>query len=151
MPSQETLATSPDLEAVREMIDRQIDGGDLPQPLAVMVEDWGLSDFLQAIVLEDYGGGINVQESPINAARFYAFHATLGEDSATTLRALQQYDDEEQAAAAVAWLNEQPKPHWRDIGWGGSATIDQWRSNGSTVYGEATVPDEYVPALVQGN
>ena len=44
------------------------------------------------------------KESPINAARFYAFHATLGEDSATTLRALQQYDDEEQAA--VAWLNE---------------------------------------------
>ena len=104
MPSQETLATIPDLEAVPEMIDRQIDGGNLSQPLAVMVEDWGLSDFLQAIVLEDYGGGINVQETPINAARFYAFHATLGEDSATTLRALQQYDDEEQAA--VAWLNE---------------------------------------------
>ena len=75
----------------------------------------------------------------------------LGEDSTTTLRALQQYDNEEQAAAAVAWLNEQPEPHLRDIGWGGSATIDQWRSKGSTVYGEATVPDEYVPALVQGN
>ena len=133
------------------MIDRQIDGGDLPQPLAVMVEDWGLSDFLKAIVLEDYGGGINVQESPINTARFYAFHATLGEDSTTTLRALQQYGDEEQAAAAVAWLNEQLEAHWRDIGWGGSATIDQWRSKGSTVYGETTVPGEYVPALVQGN
>ena len=88
------------------MIDRQIDGGDLPQPLAVMVEDWGLSDILQAIVLEDYGGGINVQESPINAARFYAFHATLGEDSTTTLRALQQYVDEETGSSSSGSVAE---------------------------------------------
>ena len=42
----ETLAASPDADSAREIIDRHIDGGELPQGLAAMVEDWGLSDFL---------------------------------------------------------------------------------------------------------
>ena len=143
----EALAASPDHDSVREMIDRHIDGGRLPEDLATLVEDWGLSDFLEAFPMEGNGG----QERPTDAASVFAFHAELSDGSTTTLRALQQYDDEEQAAAAVAWLNEQPEPHWRNIGWGGSAPIDQWRRKGSTVYGEAVVPDEDMPALVQGN
>ena len=143
----EALAASPDHDAVREMIDRHIDGGRLPEDLATLVEDWGLSDFLEAFPME---GSVS-EDRPTDAASVYAFHAELSDGSTTTLRALQQYDDEEQAAAAVAWLNEQPEPHWRNIGWGGSAPIDQWRRKGSTVYGEAVVPDEDMPALVQGN
>ena len=142
----EALAASPDQDAVRVMVDRHIDGGRLPEGLAAMVEDWGLSDYLEAFI-EGNGG----QDRPIDFRSVFAFHAELGDGSTTTLRALQRYGDEEQAAAAVAWLNEQPEPHWRDIGWGGSATIDQWRSKGATVYGEAVVPDGDVPALVQGN
>lgn len=143
----EALAASADHDAVREMIDRHIDGGRLPEDLAILVEDWGLSDFLEAFPME---GSVS-EDRPTDAAWVFAFHAELSDGSTTTLRALQQYDDEEQAAAAVAWLNEQPEPHWRNIGWGGSAPIDQWRRKGSTVYGEAVVPDEDMPALVQGN
>ena len=67
------------------------------------------------------------------------------------LRAMQQYDSEEEAVEAAGWLQEQTEPQWRNIGWGASATIDQWRQRGATVYGEITVPDGDVPGLVQGN
>ena len=149
--SPETLAASPDHETVREIVDRQQDGGLLPRALARLVEDWGLSDFLQAFVLEGIAGNIGPPGSPLNLTRISAVHATLGEDSTTTLLGLQQYDREEQAEAATDWLNEQEDSRWRDIGWGSSAVIDEWRHQGATVYGETEVPDEDLPAIVQGN
>ena len=143
----ETLAASPDADSAREIIDRHIDGGELPQGLAAMVEDWGLSDFLEAFPSE----GFDEQGSPIDASRIFALHAELADGSTTTFRALQQFDDEERAAAAAAWLNEQDEPRWRSIGWGSSATIDEWQHRGATVYGEVVLPDEDLPGLVQGN
>ena len=149
--SPEALAASPDQDAVRAMVDRQQDGGVLPQALARMVEDWGLSDFLQAFVLQGIGGNMGPPGSPLNFTRISAFHATLAEDSTTTLLGLQQYDREDQAKAAADWLNEQTESRWRDIGWGRSAVVEQWRSKGSTAYGEVLVPDGDIPAVVQGN
>ena len=143
----ETLAASPDADAVREMIDRHNEGGQLPKGLAAMVENWGLSDFLEAFPRE----GFDEQGRPIDVSRIFAFHAELADGSTTTFRALQQFDDAEQAAAAAAWLNEQDDPVWRSIGWGSSATIDEWRHRGATVYGEVVLPDEELPGLVQGN
>ena len=143
----ETLAASPDADSAREMIDRHNDGGQLPKGLAAMVEDWGLSDFLEAFPSE----GFDEQGSPIAASRIFAFHVKLADGSTTTFRALQQFDDEERAAAAAAWLNEQDEPRWRSIGWGSSATIDEWQHRGATVYGEVVLPDEDLPGLVQGN
>ena len=143
----EALAASPDHDAVREMIDRHIDGGRLPEGLASLVQEWGVSDFLEAFPIEVSGD----QDDPADAASAFAFHAELGEGSTTTLRALHQFESEGQAEAAATWLNEQTEPRYREIGWGSSAKIDQWRRRGSTVYGEVTVPDEDVPALVQGN
>ena len=149
MPSLDTLALTKDLDRMREMIERRLDGGSLPESLAAMLEDWGLPDYYFALSLGGLGG--DSQDSPIAAARFYAFHATLSSGSTTILRALQQFDGEEQAAAAVAWLQEQAEPRFRRIGWGDSVSIDEWRQKGATVYAEATVPDEDVPGLVQGN
>jgi hypothetical protein len=147
----ETLAASPDLPQVREMISRQQGILELPQALAVMVEDWGLSDFLQVIDVGAFGAGSGGEETPLDKQRFFGFHAQLADDSMTTLRALHQFDDEEQAAAAAAWLQEQTEPRWRNIGWGASAMVDEWRDKGATVYGEVAVPDEAMPGLVQGN
>ena len=149
--SPEALAASPDPDTVRGIVDRQQDGGVLPRPLATLVEDWGLSDFLQAFVLRGIAGNIGPPGSPLNLTRISAFHATLGEDSTTTLLGLQQYDEERQAESATDWLNEQADSRWRDIGWGSSAVVDRWRSKGSTAYGEVQVPDEDMPAVVQGN
>ncbi len=133
----ETLAASPDADLVRDMIDRHNDGGQVPKGLAAMVEDWGLSDFLEVFHNEAFDD----QGRPIDASRVYAFHAELADESTTILRALRQFDDEDQAAAAAAWLNEQTGRQYRKIGWGSSATIDEWRHRGSTVFGEARVPD----------
>ena len=147
--NQDTLLLTKDLDLMREMVERRLDGGSLPEPLAVMLEDWGLPDYYFAQSLEGMDG--DSQDSPIAASRVYAFHATLSEGETTTLRALRQFDDEEQASRAVAWLQEQTEPRYRRIGWGDHVSIDQWRHRGATVYAEATVPDEDVPALVQGN
>ena len=145
---EETLTASPDLSAVQDVIGRHGDGGELPESLAVMLEEWGLSDYFLVSRLDSLG---DAMEGPIGAARLFAFHATLGELSSTTLRGMWQFDDEEQAATAATWLQQQDEPHWRNIGWGASVLIDEWRLENSTVYGEATVPDEDMPALVQGN
>ena len=149
MPDLDTLALTKDLDRMREMIERRLDGGSLPVPLAAMLEDWGLPDYYFALSVG--GLGDDSQDNPMAASRFYAFHATLSSGSATILRALQQFDGEEQAAAASAWLQEQTEPRFRRIGWGDSVSIDEWRQKGATVYAEATVPDEDMPALVQGN
>ena len=95
--------------------------------------------------------GFDEQGRPIDVSRIFALHAELADGSTTTFRALQQFDNAEQAAAAAAWLNEQDEPRWRSIGWGSSATIDEWRHRGATVYGEVVLPDEELPGLVQGN
>ena len=145
VPSNETLVASPDPGVVRGMIDRHRDGGSLPQPLAEMVEDWGLPDNLTALPVEDYGGFVNVKGIPINETRVLSFHATFTGGSTATAYFLQQYEDEGQAAEAVAWLNAQTQPHWKKIGLGENTTIDQWRQKGSTVYGEIMLPDENLP------
>ena len=147
--NREYLAASPDVDTVRDMIDRQQEGGDLPQPMAVMLEEWGLADYFFVMDLGAIGGGF--PEGPLAATKFYAFHVTLAEESTATFRALQQFDDEDQAAAASAWLQEQTEPQYRRIGWGDSVSVDQWRRKGATVYAEATVPDERTPDLVQGH
>ena len=147
VPTGETLAASPNLDNVRNMIDRHIDGGQLPEDLAAMVEDWGLSDILEVFLSESRSD----HSSPIDASRTYAMHATLADGSATIVRALLQFQDEEQATTATSWINEQTEPRWRNIGWGESTTIDQWRHKGSTVYGEVTLFDEDLPGLMQGN
>ena len=148
VPSGESLVASPDRETVREVIDRHLDGGDLPRSLTTMVEDFGLGDYFFAASLEGLG---DAQEGPVGAARFFGYHATLEEGATTSLRGAWQFEGEEQAALAAVWLQDQPEPHWRNIGWGQSVQIDGWQRRGSTVYGEATVPDEEVPNIVQGN
>ena len=140
----ETLAASPDPDAVRNVVDRHNDGGQLPEGLGALVEDWGLGDFLEAFAIVGTSG----QGRPTDSALVYAFHAELGAESTTTFRSLQQFGDETEAAAAAAWLNEQDERRYREIGWGDSVAIDgQWQVEGKTVYGEATVPDEDLPHL----
>ena len=80
----ETLAASPDQDTVREVIDRHIDGGQLPKGLAAMVEDWGLGDFLMAFPNESYDD----QGEPMMAQRIYAFQADLIDGSSSAFRAL---------------------------------------------------------------
>ena len=82
MPSLDTLALTKDLDRMREMIERRLDGGSLPEPLAAMLEDWGLPDYYFALSLGGLGG--DFQDSPIAAVRFYAFHATLSSGSTTS-------------------------------------------------------------------
>ena len=149
IPDRKTLAASQDLELVKEIIDRRRDGLSLPQSFAVMLEDWGHPDYLDALRL---GSDPNqTLPGPLSAAKYYAFHATLGENETTTMRALQQFSDDDQAAAAAAWLGEQEDPFWRRIGYGSGAQIDQWRAEGQSVYGEANVTDEDFLGLIQPN
>ena len=149
IPDRKTLAASQDLELVKEIIDRQRDGLSLPQSFAVMLEDSGHPDYLDALRL---GSDPNLTlPGPLSAAKYYAFHATLGENATTTMRALQQFSDDDQAAAAAAWLGEQEDSFWRRIGYGSGARIDQWRAEGQSVYGEANVTDEDFLGLIQPN
>ena len=141
------LAASPDPDALRDVLERHMGGGQLPKGLAEMVEEWGLGDFLEAFPIEGSGD----PDRPAEAASVFAFHADLADGSNTNLRALRQFESEEQARNAAEWLNDQTESFYFDIGWGSSAEIDRWRQRGVTIYGEVTVPDADVPALVQGN
>ena len=144
-----TLAASQDLELVKEIIDRHRDGLSLPQSFAGMLEEWGHPDYLDALRL---GSDPNqTLPGPLGAAKYYSFHATLGENATTTMRVLQQFGDDDQAVAAAAWLGEQEDAFWRRIGYGSGAQIDQWRAKGQSVYGEANVADEDVLGLIQPN
>ena len=143
----ESLAASPDLDGVREIIQRHIEGGQLPQGLAAMVDDWGLGDFLMAFPNESYDD----QSEPINARRIYAFRAELMDGSSSLFRAIRWFDDETQAEAAAAWLQDQTEKRFFRIGWGDSVPVDRWQLRGRTMFGEATVADEDLPFLVQGN
>ena len=141
------MAASPDPDALRDVMERHADGGRLPRGLVSLVDDWGLGDFLEAFLVE----AIGPQESPLAEATVFAFRADLAGGSNSTLRELRQFDDEEQAVAAAAWLNEQTEPFWREIGWGDSVSIEEWLHRETTVYAEVTLPDEELPYLVQGN
>ncbi len=141
------LAASPDPDALRDVMERHAEGGQLPEGLVSLVENWGLGDFLEAFLVE----AIGPQESPLVEATVFAFRADLADGSNSTLRELRQFDDEEHAVAAAAWLNEQAEPFWREIGWGDSVSIEEWLHRGTTVYAEVTLPDEDLPYLVQGN
>ena len=149
IPNRKTLAASQDLELVKEIIDRQRDGLSLPQSFAVMLEDWGHPDYLDALRL---GSDPNLTlPGPLSAAKYYAFHVTLGENATTTMRALQQFSDDDQAAAAAGWLGGQEDSFWRRIGYGSGAQIDRWRAKRQSVYGEANVADEDFLGLSQPN
>ena len=143
----DSVAASPDLDTVQEIIQRHIGSGRLPEGLAGMVNAWSLGDFLMAFPNESYDN----QSEPIKARRIYAFQAELMDGSSSVFRALQRYDDEEQAAAAAAWLQEQTEKRFFRIGWGDSVPIVGWQQDGRTLIAEATVADEDLPHLVQGN
>ena len=147
----ETLAASPDFPALFDVVARSREPLHLPHALSSLVQEWGTGDFLQVVNTAFFGLGATAQGTPLDRQRLFAFHATLADDSTTVLRAIQQYDDQEHAAVAAEWLARQDEPRWRNIGWGASAAVDQWRQRGATVYGEVTVPDTDVPRLVQGN
>ena len=147
----ETLAASPDFPALFDVVARSREPLHLPHALSAMVQEWGTGDFLQVLNTVFFGLGATAQGTPLDRQRLFAFQATLSEDSTTLLRAVQQYDDEEQAKAAAAWLQEQDEPRWRNIGWRSSATVERWQRQGASVFGEVTVPDADVPGLVQGN
>ena len=142
-----SLAASPDPDALRDVMERHLDGGQLPKELVAMVEDWGLGVFLEAFLVE----AIGPQESPLAEATVFAFRADLTDGPYSTLRELRQFESEEQAAAAAAWLNEQAEPFWQEIGWADSVSIEEWLHHGATAYAEAIIPDEELPYIVQGN
>ena len=146
MPDQQTLAVSPDLNTVRVMIEQRQAGLSLPQPMAVMLQDWGFPDYLQVFEAENFSS--DDQSTPIDALRLYGVHLTLADDATTTLRFLQQFEDATEATAAKAWLQEQSEPHLQRVGLGRGVQIDQWRVKGPTVYAEVTVPDEDVLDLI---
>ena len=121
------------------MIYRRLDGGSLPQPLAVMLDDWGLPDHFHAYDTSAVGGG---QSTPLDATKFYAVHVTLEEDENTTLRLLYQFDSDDQASEAAAWLQEQTEPRFRAIGYNKRMQHSQWAQRGPTVHAHITAPDE---------
>ena len=90
------------------MTGRHQEGGELPESLAEMVEDWGLADYFFGASLADLGGFV---EGPTGEATYFAYHATLREDLTTTLRAMWQFEDNEHAALAAVWLQAQPEAH----------------------------------------
>ncbi len=149
MPDRQTLILSKDLDRAREMVDRRLDSVGLPEPLAMMLGDWGSADYLQIFEMEGDSG--DAQSRPIDASEFLVIHATLEEDATTRLRVLQQFGDETQAALAAAWLQEQTEPRWRNIGYGTGVQVEQWLQKGPTVYAEVAVPDEEVLGLIMSN
>ena len=140
VPDAETLALTKELDRAREMVERRLDGGTLPQPLAVMLDDWGLPDYFHAFDTAAYGFG--GQPNPMDATKFYAAYVTLEEDENTTLRLLYQFDSDDQASEAAAWLQEQTESHFRTIGYNKQMQHSQWMQKGPTVHAHITVPDE---------
>ena len=149
VPDPETLAVSPDLQTVQEMIDRRKDGRNLAEPLSAILKDWGTPDHLQAFAQEV--SEPSAQSNPMYAIQGVVLHATLEGDSETKLRFLYQFPDEAQAMSGHAWLEQQTDPSWLNVGFGAQVQIDQWGQRGRTVYGEATVSDEEVLDLIVAN
>ena len=149
IPDRQILILSKGLGRAREMVDRRLDGVGLPEPLAMMLRDWGRADYLEIFEMENNRG--DAPSRPIDVSEFLVIHATLEEDATTRLRVLQQFGDETQAALAAAWLQEQTEPHWRNIGYGAGVQVEQWLQKGSTVYAEVAVPDEEVLGLIMSN
>ena len=145
LPDLETLALSKDLHRVREMVDRLQGGLRLPHALNILVEDWGLPDYLHVFDVESYRE-TNDRSSPMSQPaefmKFYGVHVTLADDLTTTIRMLQQFDNEQRASAAAAWLQAQTEPHYRTIGYRKKVMHSQWTQRGPTVYAHITVPDE---------
>ena len=139
MPYQDTLVLTKEFEPMKEMVGRRLDGGSLPQPLAVMLDDWGLPDYIHAYDTAAVGGG---QSTPLDATKFYAAHVTLEENEDTTLRLLYQFDSDDQASEAAAWLQEQTEPRFRTIGYNKRMQHSQWTQKGPTVHAHITAPDE---------
>ena len=149
VPDPETLAVSPDLQTVQEMIDRRKDGRNLGEPLSAILKDWGVPDHLQA-----HSAGVpepDAQSNPMYAIQGVVLHATLEADSETKLRFLYQFPDEAQAMSGHAWLEQQTDPSWLNVGFGAQVQIDQWEQRDRTVYGEVTVSDEEVLDLILTN
>ncbi len=145
LPDLETLALTEDLHRMREMVDRRQGGLSLPHALAVMLEDWGLPDYLHVFDVENYRDNSDrssPMSHPAEFMKFYGVHVTLADDLTTTIRMLQQFDNEQRASAAAAWLQAQTEPHYRTIRYGKTVMHSQWTQRGPTVYAHITVPDE---------
>ena len=89
--------------SLKEMIDRRLDGGELPGPVADMLAETGPIDFMVAWSLQT--DGIEQGDQPIAPPTFHAFAGAVSEDETSTVYAYFGFEDEEQAEQAAEFLS----------------------------------------------
>ena len=90
-------------ELLKEMIDRRLDGGELPEPVADVLVETGPIDFMLARSL---GTGTAEQgNQPIAPPTFYAFAGAVNEGDTSTVYAYFAFEEEDQAEQAAEFLS----------------------------------------------
>ena len=149
VPDMNTMALTKDLDGAREMAERWLAGSELPTAFARMLRDWGRVDYINAFRVDRQVG--SAPPSPLDTVEFGGIYVTLLPDSTSAVGELRQLGSGEQAEAAAAWLNEQPEPYYRRIGYSPGFRIEQWEYRESIVYGHGVVPDDYVERVIGSN
>ena len=90
-------------DSLKEMIDRRLDGGELPEPVADVLVETGPIDFMLARSLRT--DGVEQGDQPIAPPTFHAFAGTVNEGDTSTVYAYFGFEEEEQAKQAAEFLS----------------------------------------------
>ena len=90
-------------DSLKEMIDRRLDGGDLPEPLHDLLAETGPVDFMIARSMET--GGSDQGSQPIALPTFHAFAGAVNEGDTSTVYVYFGFEEEEQAEQAADFMS----------------------------------------------
>ena len=90
-------------DSLKEMIDRRLDGGELPEPLHHLLAETGPVDFMIARSMET--GGSDQGSQPIALPTFHAFAGAVNEGDTSTVYVYFGFEEEEQAEQAADFMS----------------------------------------------
>ena len=90
-------------DSLKEIIDRRLDGGELPEPLHHLLAETGPVDFMIARSMET--GGSDQGSQPIALPTFHAFAGAVNEGDTSTVYVYLGFEEEEQAEQAADFLS----------------------------------------------
>ena len=90
-------------DSLTAMIDRRLDGGELPEPLRHLLAETGPVDFMIARSMEP--GGSDQGSQPIALPTFHAFAGAVNEGDTSTVYVYFRFEEEEQAEQAADFMS----------------------------------------------
>ena len=90
-------------DSLTAMIDRRLDGGELPEPLHHLLAETGPVDFMIARSMET--GGSDQGSQPIALPTFHAFAGAVNEGDTSTVYVYFGFEEEEQAEQAADFMS----------------------------------------------